>query len=174
FHDIWNGFIHPMLQLLVVGTWYWGLILFHAHYAVGLKAFIYRYMAKPMELFRRPGLWAYLVLAATTTYLPLAVLAALCTRSVLFLVDPSFGLRLVWRVPKAYAFLFALLCMLQLLAFGMDSLGAFVQRFFPIPIATQIIRHFLVLGVVLVQARLLGDFVYANRDKLRGEQEGKL
>jgi hypothetical protein len=167
YRDSWDSLIYPLLQLAVVGVWFWGPTLAGASYSVGLRAFVERHQCRPLELYRQ-GFWAgYAALGGVLLLVPPSLVAATLDRRLLGLLDPTLGLRMVARAARGYARAFAVLCALTLLIFLLDTCGAAVHIALPIPLVAPLIRHLLVLAGPLGQAQALGAFVVHARPQLR-------
>lgn len=166
--DVWDATVFPLMQLALVGAWYVVGLLVVAQQTVGLEAFAVRYEWRVLELFRQPRVAPALLLALTLLYLPAALAAAAVRRKLLVLLDPSYGLRLVAVVGRAYLRAFAGLCALTVLIFVADGLGMALERAVAIPLAAPVMHNLLGHWLPLAQARLLGDFVHRHREVLAG------
>lgn len=166
YRDSWDTLILPLIQASLVGLWYWGPMLIAAHYSVGLSAFSRQLQLSSLAFFRQPHVVSLVILGVEMLYLPAALVASATTGGLWRLLDPTCGLRLVSRVPRAYLATFAALQILVALAFLSSTASALMQQLLPIPLAGPVLGHLLTLWVPLAQARLLGDFVHAHHETL--------
>jgi hypothetical protein len=164
--DVWDATVFPLMQLAVVGIWYAGATLIVAEWTVGVEVFTARYEWRALELFRQGHLAPLLLLGFFLVYLPPALSAAVVTRKVVGLLDPSLGFRLLHRVAGAYVDAFAGLCVLTLMVFVAEALGAAIERALAIPLAAPVMHNLLTLWMPLAQARLLGNFLHRHRDEI--------
>ena len=167
YRDSWDVLIFPLLQGLVVSVWIWAPLLVYVALSGDWHDFLQRQQLHPLSLFRGRSYQLYSLLALQMLYLPAALVASAARGSLWRLLDPTFGLRLSLRAPRAYAMSYALVVMLLLAGFLMHTAGALLRQALPIPVATPILAHLLALWVPLAQMRLLGDFVWEQRERLR-------
>lgn len=170
YRDAWDALIHPLLQGVVVGLWYWGPLLVCVRRTIGLTVFVRQLQLRSMVFFRQHWLPAYVLLGAEIIYLPAALIAASVSRRALPLLDPTYGLRRVWSVPGPFAVTFTALQPLVLLGFLMSTASALLQQAMPVPVAAPVMGHLLCLWVPLAQARLLGRFAHRWADALKGKR----
>jgi hypothetical protein len=171
--DTWDALIQPLWQALFATAWYWIPLAVLTSRRVGLLDFLERYQAHPTVFLMQHGWSGYLTLGLGLLYVPLALISAVSSRSILIALDPRQGLRLAWCCSWAYLTLHGILSLLGLLGILMSGLATLFESALPIPLATPVFVHLLCLWVPLAQARLLGDFIYRNRSALGAiHQEG--
>ncbi len=163
FRDTWDALILPLVRAAAATSWCWGVFLVYVQLSVGADQFLELHRAQPLVLLTSQGWLGHILLAAGLVLLPVMLLAALVERRVLPLLNPTRGLRLVYRVPVAFALMFLLLNTLGVLGVLMDAVGTVIQSVLPIPLAAPVLSYLVRLWVDLAQARLLGGFAWRNR-----------
>lgn len=169
--DTRDALIKPIMQAGLATTWYWLALLISVHATVGMTEFIVRFRNQPVDVIWsewNQGVVGYGILALGMVYLPTALVAALVSRRLLPLLDPTAGFRLVQRVLRCYTATFGVLTLLTVIGFTLDLLARYLVAALPIPLAAPVIRYLMRLWVPLAQARLLGGFVFHNRSYLEG------
>ena len=170
FRDPVDALIKPLLAVCLASCWFWGVAGMVSLLALDMSGYLDRFQAHPLIFLRQQGAVGYLLFGAGLFFLPVAAISALCGAPRLWhQLNPLHGLRMIWRVPRAYTAMYALLCALALFGFALEALGGRLAEVLPIPLVAPVIRHLMRLWVPLAQARLVGGFVYHNRRFMRPE-----
>jgi hypothetical protein len=166
FRDTRDALIKPLIAAAFATCWYWIVMCGFCVATLGIVDYLERLQASSL-LFHQQGIVGYGLLALGMLYLPVALLGALSGAPRLFHhLDPLYGFRLVWRVPRAFSVTFAVLSLFTVVGYVLAAASARLAEVLPIPLAGPVLRHLLRLWVPLAQARLLGGFVHENRQFL--------
>jgi len=158
--DSWDALIYPLFQGAIVGLWYWGPLFLAAHWTIGLGPLARQMQLGGLKFVRRRHWVSYVFLGCELLGLPPTLIASAVESRALPLFDPSYGLRLVSRVPGAYLRSYGVLLALVWMAFFMDTLSSLLQQHLPVPLAAPVIGYLVTLWVPLAQARLVGQFAH--------------
>ncbi|MCA9664007.1 MAG: hypothetical protein KC503_00420 [Myxococcales bacterium] len=166
YRDSWDMLIVPLLQLVAAGAFYVVSLMALAARALGLSEFFERVHGRPLALLRRPDALLHTALGISVLLLPATLAASCWSPRVAPLFDPSYGLRRIASdaaTRESWRRTFALVCVVALTTFAADSVGVWVERALPIPFASDVLHHMLVLGALMAQARLIGGFAARAR-----------
>lgn len=166
YRDSWDTLIHPLLQLALIGIWFWGPLLLYARATVGLDELVRRFSLAPLSLLRQADLTGYLLLGTWLIALPGMFVVSATRRELLVLLDPTCGLRMTWKLPQLFVPLLAQLQLLVVAGFAASTGAALLQQMLPIPLVGPLLATMVSLWIPLVEARLLGEFVDDHRDEL--------
>ena len=153
-----DSVLHANLRFFAITAFFWLPGALYVYYGIGLEALLAQGPAALLD----PGLAA--VVIAGLLYIPGAIIAAAVADSVLAVLHPTLTLRIMLRLPGQYALTAAVWYALAAAEVVLLVVVGAVTSFASIPAVTPILARMLTLVLPVLQAFVLGRFVFQNAE----------